>query len=117
LSDGCRAERSTEEGDVLAFFDGGFGGVGFDGGVGEGDRGEVGFGGDGALGSCAGDGDGRGELVDGDAVDGEVVEVRLEVLEIEGEVEDVVVGEGCDLRVCFLGYACEDETDERRGAE
>ncbi len=55
LSDGGCAESSAQEGDVLAFFDGSFCGVGFDGWVREGYGGKVSFGSDGALGACAGD--------------------------------------------------------------
>ena len=79
---------------MLAFFDCRFLSVSRNGGVGKRNLREVGLGGDGSLGAGAGDSDGRGELVDSNAVDGEVVEVRLEVFEIEGEVEDVGVGEG-----------------------
>src|SRR5277367_3821082 len=58
LSDGCGAERGAEEGDVLAFFGCGLGGVGLDERAGEGDGLEAGFGGDSALSSRSGDGDG-----------------------------------------------------------
>jgi hypothetical protein len=78
---------------VLAFFDGRLLGVSRDGGIGKRNLREVGLGGDGSLGAGAGagDGDGRGELIDGNAVDGEVVEVRLEIFEIEGEVEIALI--------------------------
>ena len=117
LGYGCGAESGAQEGDVLAFFDSGLGGVGCDGRDGEWHFGEAGLGDDSALGACAGDGDGRGELVDGDAVDGEVVEVGLEVFEVEGEVEDVGIGDGGGLGVCRFGEASEGETCKSGGSE
>jgi hypothetical protein len=71
--------------DVLALFEGRLLGVSRDGGIGKRHLREAGLGGDSALGAGASDGDGRGELIDGNAVDGEIVEVRLEVFEIQGE--------------------------------
>jgi hypothetical protein len=100
---------------VFSFFDGGFLGVSRDGGIGKWNFREVGLGGDGALGTGAGDADRSRKLVDSNAVDGEVVEVCFEVFEVEGEVEDVGVGECGGFG--FFGNAAEDETGERRGAE
>ncbi len=105
LSDGGgAAESSEEELDVLALFCGCFGGVGGDGRDGEwnlGGTGEVGGdvdvagGADGAAegddGSAGGSAQGVGGG-DGGAEGGHVVEVRLKIFEVEGEVEDIGVG-------------------------
>ena len=62
------AESAAEEGDVLALFDCGLGGVGLDGRAGEGNLGEAGFGDDCALVPVPVMATWGGELVDGDAV-------------------------------------------------
>ena len=103
LSDGRGAECAAKEGDVLAFFDGGFDGVGSDGGDGKGTLGL-------ALtrdwcpgclrrwmpGTERAAGIERVGGADGGAEGGEVVEVGFEVFEVESEVEDVSVGVGAD---------------------
>ena len=57
------------------------------------------------------DGYGRRELVDGDAEGREIVELGFEVLQVEGEVEHVIVSEGCGL-----GFAGEHDAGEGRAS-
>ena len=103
LSDGERTESRAQVGDVLTLFDGSFNRVGLDRGQSERNRG-AGLGKNHALGADSGNshycraGSGGRSVsgVDVGAEGGEVVEVGLEILKVEGEVEDVVIGVGSD---------------------
>src|SRR5271170_3600877 len=96
------AERVLQEEDMLAFFGGRLCGIGLNDGRYERYRSEAGFEGNGTSSSSVdSDGNRCRELVDGDAGDGEVVELCFEVLEVESEVEDVLIAGGGRLGFCF----------------